>query len=209
MKTAVVLGASGGIGRAIATQLVATDTKVVSVVRDEARAPSGTQVLVADLSVAADVSALALAIAREVGPIDWLVVATGKMVCTPLEAADAAQWQHAWGDNVAPIAAALGPLHLTLAPGAHRVILGAYVEKLAFPKLGLYAATKAAVDALARVALKEQRAWPTAYLRLPAVDTPLWKTAPFALPAGALSPAAVAERIVQCLTEGTHGVVDL
>jgi 3-oxoacyl-[acyl-carrier protein] reductase len=85
----------------------------------------------------------------------------------------AAALQHLWADNV--LSAHLATRHAAplLTPTSHRIFLGAYVEKLAFPKLGAYAGAKAALDAWARVLIREERSMKTTLLWLPAVDTSL------------------------------------
>lgn len=89
------------------------------------------------------------------------------------------------------------------------MFLGAFVDKLHFPKLGGYAAAKAGLDAWVRVLIREERPVKTTLLRLPAVDTGLWAQAPFPLPSGALAPAAVGSEVLPCWVEGKVGVVDL
>jgi 3-oxoacyl-[acyl-carrier protein] reductase len=53
------------------------------------------------------------------------------------------------------------------------------------PKLGAYAASKAALDAYVTVLAKEVRDRRVTNVRVGAVDTPLWRKAPFRLPKGA------------------------
>lgn len=126
-----------------------------------------------------------------------------------MDETSAAEFSALMANNLNPVFFALTQVTPLLAPDAHRVVLGAYADRLAFPRLGPYAAAKAAVDALVRVALKEQRSLKTTMLRLPAIDTPLWKKAPFPLPKGALTAASVAESVVTAWREGKVGVVDL
>jgi len=44
---------------------------------------------------------------------------------------------------------------------------------------------------------------------LPAVDTPLWAQASFALPKGAMAPSAVATALLELWRESKTGVVDV
>jgi short-subunit dehydrogenase len=77
---ALVTGASSGIGAAIARQLAADGTELVVVARDRSRLEAlaavvdvATEVLVADLSDAADVAAVAARLGSADDPIDLLV----------------------------------------------------------------------------------------------------------------------------------------
>lgn len=208
MTTALVFGAAGGLGRAITTALKAADVRVLCVARDES-VLTGLEATSADLTDENQVAAACLWAAREVGTIDLLVFAAGRMANAPLAETSAAALQHLWADNV--LSAHLVTRHAAplLTPTSHRVYLGAHVEKLQFPKLGAYAGAKAALDAWVRVLIREERPMKTTLLRLPAVDTGLWAHAPFPLPKGALTPAAVGDEVVRCWREGKAGVVDL
>jgi NAD(P)-dependent dehydrogenase (short-subunit alcohol dehydrogenase family) len=208
MKTALVFGAAGSLGRAISAALVAADVRVLGVARDEAKLP-GLEAFSADLGSEREVEAACLWAAREAGGVDLLVFAAGRMANGPLAEMSADAMLRLWTDNL--LIAHLANRHATplLNPEAHRIFLGAYVDKLAFAKLGAYAAAKAALDAWARVLIREERNLKTTLLRLPAIDTALWAHAPFPLPKGALAPAAVGEEVLRCWREGKTGVVDL
>jgi NAD(P)-dependent dehydrogenase (short-subunit alcohol dehydrogenase family) len=208
MKTALVFGAAGGLGRAITTALQAAEVRVLGVARDETALP-GLEVTSADLTVEHEVASACMWAAQEAGSVDLLVFAAGRMGHSPLAQTSAEALHRLWADNL--LAAHLINRHATalLAPQGHRVFLGAYVDKLQFPQLGAYAAAKAGLDAWVRVLIREERALKTTLLRLPAVDTALWKQAPFPLPKGALAPATVGDEVVRCWREGKTGVVDL
>lgn len=208
MKTALVFGAAGGLGRAITASLISAEVRVLGVARDETTL-SGLEATSADLTLEHDVAAACMWAAQEAGPVDLLVFAAGRMGHSPLAQTSAEALHRLWADNL--LAAHLVNLHATplLPPEGHRVFLGAYVDKLHFPQLGAYAAAKAGLDAWVRVLIREERALKTTLLRLPAVDTRLWAQAPFPLPRGALAPAAVGDEVVRCWREGKVGVVDL
>ena len=208
MKTALVFGAAGGLGRAITASLQAAEVRVLGVARDET-ALAGLEVTSADLTVEHEVAAACLWAAREAGPVDLLVFAAGRMGNSLVAQTSAEALQRLWADNL--LTAHLVNRHATplLGSEGHRVFLGAFVDKLQFPKLGAYAAAKAGLDAWVRVLIREERAVKTTLLRLPAVDTALWKQAPFPLPKGALGPAAVGDEVLRCWREGKTGVVDL
>jgi NAD(P)-dependent dehydrogenase (short-subunit alcohol dehydrogenase family) len=208
MKTALVFGAAGGIGRAIVQTLSQRDVRVLGVARDESRVEGATATS-ADLARESDVAAACLWAAQQAGQVDALVFAAGGMFSAPLASTSADELTRVFADNVFAAQHVLRHAAPLLHEGSHRVLLGAYPDKLHFPKLGAYAMAKAAFDAWARVLLKEERPVKTTLLRLPAVDTPFWKKAPFPLPKGALSASTVAEAVMAVLTEGKTGVVDL
>ncbi len=208
MTTALVFGAAGGLGRAITAALKAAEVRVLGVARDES-ALAGLEATSADLTDDNQVAAACLWAAREAGTIDVLVFAAGRMASSLLAETTPVALQRLWADNV--LSAHLVTRHAAplLTPTSHRFFLGAYVEKLPFPKLAAYAGAKAALDAWARVLIREERAMKTTLLRLPAVDTALWQHAPFPLPKGALTPAAVGDELVRCWRDAKVGVVDL
>jgi NAD(P)-dependent dehydrogenase (short-subunit alcohol dehydrogenase family) len=208
MKTALVFGAAGGIGRAVVQTFSQRDVRVLGVARDESRV-EGALATSADLSRDSDVAAACLWAAQQVGQIDALVFAAGGMFSAPLASTSSDELQRVFADNVFAAQNVLRHATPLLHEGSHRVLLGAYPDKLHFPKLGAYAMAKAAFDAWARVLLKEERQVKTTLVRLPAVDTPFWKKAPFPLPKGALSATAVAEAVHGVVVEGKTGVVDL
>ncbi len=209
MTNALIFG-GGGIGQAVASALVKTGTRVVLVSRDEGLARRlGVEGHTADLSVEAQVDELCLWVSKEVGQVDLLVAALGRMNGRRLEALSSGDVLRLMVDNFVATHAAVTRATPLLSPSAHRFLCGAFVERLALPGLGAYAAAKAAVDAWARVLMKEERAIKTTLLRLPAVDTPLWGQAPFPLPKGALVASAVADALIAAWHEGKTGVVDV
>lgn len=208
MTTALVFGAAGGIGRAVTSSLSAAGVRVLGVCREPSPV-SGLEAFGADLSDERQVAEACLWAGREAGAIDVLVFAAGRMNKTALAETTPVVLQQLFSDNVTSAHLMLRHVAPLCGPQTHRLFLGAYVDKLFFPKLGAYAAAKAALDAWVRVLIREERSMKTTLLRLPAVDTPLWSQAPFPLPKGALSASAVGDEVVRCWREGKTGVVDL
>lgn len=208
MTTALIFGAAGGLGRAIASVLTRADVRVLGVCRDE-RAAGGVEAFSADLSEEREVAEACLWAAREAGSIDLLIFAAGRIAKTPLAETSAEALQRLFADNVTSAHLMLRHAAPLCGVDTHRFFLGAYVDKLLFPRLGAYAAAKAALDAWVRVLIREERTSRTTLLRLPAVDTPLWAQAPFPLPRGALSAERVAEEVLRCWREQATGVVDV
>ena len=169
MRTALITGASRGIGREAARTLAAEGWRVLSGVRDPRCAPPGTEAEVVDVADAASIEALAQRLHARDEHLDALVNNAG--VYTGPE-------RHIWDVNV------LGPLRLTraleplLADGARVVMVTSglgrmssqrasleqrltrrglsldELEALAQEAPGGYGASKAAVIALARVLSK-------------------------------------------------------
>lgn len=166
MPTALITGASRGIGREVARTLASEGWRVLSGVRDPASAPSGTQPETLDVADEASIEALAGRLRSRDERLDALVNNAG-IYSGPAH--------DVWNVNV------LGPLRLTraleplLAPNARVVMVTSglgrlsaqprgLLQRLSHPKLSLeeierlakeapggYGASKAAVSALARV----------------------------------------------------------
>src|SRR5690242_9370665 len=83
-RLVVVTGASSGIGRAAAAGFEALGASVIDVVRDPARARSGADVRVCDVSSLADVRRLAASLTR----VDVLVNNAGALPATRTETAE-------------------------------------------------------------------------------------------------------------------------
>jgi carbonyl reductase 1 len=165
-RTALVTGASRGIGREVARTLSSEGWQVIAAVRDPAAAPPGTEAQVVDMSDAASIAALAQRLRARNQLLDALVNNAG-IYKGPARAI--------WAVNV------LGPLLLTraleplLAPNARVVMvtsgLGALsaqprglVKRLSDPTLsfaglerlaeeapGGYGGSKAALNAMTRL----------------------------------------------------------
>ncbi len=208
MPTAVIFGAAGDLGRAISHTLKTKGFRVLGVARDE-NTLDGLEGTSADLARDSDVAAACLWVAQQAGTVDALVIASGEMFGATIADTSTDELHRVMANNFFAVQAVLRHASPLLSPSGHRLILGAFADKLTFPKLGAYAAAKAALDAWVRVLIREERQVKTTLLRLPAVDTRLWKKAPFPLPKGALTPQVVADSVARVLGEATTGVVDL
>jgi 3-oxoacyl-[acyl-carrier protein] reductase len=166
-KVAVVTGAARGIGAAIAERLAADGATVVvnyaksgkdaEAVAERVRKAGGkAKAVQADLGVPAQAKALIEAAFKEFGRLDILVNNAGMANFAPLEAIDEAHVRAHFDLNVN------GPLFATQAAAARfpkeggRVInVSSVVATGAMPAMSVYAATKAALEALTRVLAAE------------------------------------------------------
>ncbi len=172
MNTALITGASRGIGREVARTLASEGWRVLAGVRDAASAPNGTEPEVVDVREPTSIEALAKRLRERDEKLDALVNNAGVYQAPAREV---------WDVNV------LGPLRLTraldplLVRGARVVMVtsglgqlssqrASLVRRLSSPDLSLadletlaneapggYGASKAALDAMARLFAKEMK----------------------------------------------------
>jgi NAD(P)-dependent dehydrogenase (short-subunit alcohol dehydrogenase family) len=191
--TTLIFGATGGIGRALANALAAAGHDLLL---------SGRRVEVLG-ALAAELSARALpaeladpaavtAVFAEAGTLDLLIYAAGSVRVAPvLQAGD-----EIWTANYFGALWALRSGLPRLVPGGRAYLFGARPELIAARGFSQYAASKAALASLAKVAALERH--PVCLVLPPAVGTPLWG-AVGRPPRGALSPEQVAAAILDDL----------
>jgi len=211
MDHALIWGATGGIGRAVLDGIRAAGLHPLAIARDPLPLEAaGYDAYAADVTRPHDVAAATLWAAQQSGgAVALWVYAIGAMSNGPL--ADTSVEALRATIEVNLIGAHQAVHHsLPLIPaGGHLVFLGAYPDRIALPKLGAYAAGKAALDSYITVLAKELRDRTVTNLRLSAVDTPLWQHAPFRLPRGARQPREVADAVLRAYRERTRGVIEL
>ncbi|MEX2180933.1 MAG: SDR family oxidoreductase [Gemmatimonadaceae bacterium] len=185
-RTALVTGASRGIGAAVARALAMAGARVVLVARSAgelsalaAELPNGAAPLPADLAQPDATPTVAIA-AREIlgADPDILVHAAGTFPMTRFENTTDADLERALALNVA------APLRLTRAflpamrarRSGHVVMIGSIADRQAFPDNSVYAATKHALRAAHEVLRAETRgSGVRATIISPAAtDTPIW-----------------------------------
>ena len=165
-RTAIVTGASKGIGAALAKRLAADGLRVIvnyASSADEARqvvdhikAAGGHATAVrADIAEPSGVTALFDAAEEEYGSVDVLVNNAGILIMSPLAGVDDEDYQR-------QIAVNLTGSFNGMREGARRVRDGGRIVNLStsivgtyLPAHGVYAATKAAVEAMTRILAKE------------------------------------------------------
>lgn len=210
MKTALIWGAAGGIGRALVEQLADDSWTVVAVARDPRNLDELTpHVVEADVANAYDVQAAVAAAAQLVERVDLWVYAAGDIVSTKADALAPQAWQRILDANLSGAFCATHFSLPLLAADAHLVYLGAISERLRLPGLSAYAAAKAGLEAFAEALGKEQRKRTITVIRPGAVDTSFWEKVPMRLPKDALTPEAVAERILAAHANRESGMLDV
>ena len=210
MSTALIWGASGGIGRALVEQLRTENWTVAAVSRhpDDLAALTPHR-FTADVADEFAVRQAVFMVAQELPEIDLWVYAAGDIAPGKVAELDAAAWRRILDAN-------LNGAYLTthhsapiLAEQAHLVYLGAYSEKLRLPGLSAYAAAKAGLEAFTAALAKEERHRRVTLVRPGAVNTPLWSKMPVRMPRSAALPATVAAQILAAYTSGHSGLLDL
>ncbi|MFC8094552.1 SDR family NAD(P)-dependent oxidoreductase [Streptomyces sp. NPDC057301] len=149
-RTALITGAAGGIGRAVAARFVADGHRVVGVDLTDPELPGATYCR-ADVTDGAEVAAAVRAAVAE-GSVDVLVTCAGVTDGKPLHRTTTEEWE-------AVLRANLGSVYLCvrevlpgmIAVGSGTVVtVGSVLHRTAAPGLPAYAAAKGAIAALTR-----------------------------------------------------------
>lgn len=210
MKTAMIWGANGGIGRALVTALIEREWTVVAASRDEDElADMAAHRVSANVADAFSIQRAVQMAALEVDEIDLWIYSAGDITSAPVADMDPGTWSRILAAN---LTGAYLTTHFSLpllAPEAHLFYIGAISERLRLPGLSAYAAAKAGLEAFADALRKEQRRRRVTVVRPAAVATPLWDKVPLRMPKDAPPPAKIAERILAAYGEGHSGHLDL
>jgi NADP-dependent 3-hydroxy acid dehydrogenase YdfG len=208
-RTAVVTGASSGIGRAVAARLGAAGARVVLIARSEARlraaaaeAGQHARVCVADIATEAGVAAAAEA----AGAVDIVVHAAGAFALAPLAHTSVASFDEMLAVNLRAaflLARAFVPGMVQRGSG-DIVFVGSIAGRQAFAANGAYSASKFGLRGMHAVLAAELRGSGvrTCLVEPAATDTPLWdaidreRNPGLPEPAAMLSPEAVADAVV-------------
>ena len=166
-KTAIVTGASKGIGAAIARQLAADGAAVAvnyaSSQADAARVVAdiggkgGRAVAIrADVTSEVDVARLFAEAEAALGPLDVLVNNAGIYEFSPLEGVTEQHFHRQFDLNVLAVLLASKEALRRFGPAGGSIVnVSSVVSAVTPPNASVYAATKAAVDALTRSLAKE------------------------------------------------------
>jgi 3-oxoacyl-[acyl-carrier protein] reductase len=168
LKSSIVTGASGGIGRAIATRL-ARDGYAVAVhyagnadkaesVAAEIKAAGGRAITVkADVAKAEEVVQLFQSTISAFGRLDVVVSSAGIMPLSPIEKGDVAVFDKVIATNLRGTFLVLAQAAQHLASGGRIIALSSSVVAKSFPRYGAYIASKAGVEGLVHVLSNELR----------------------------------------------------
>jgi len=210
MSTAMVWGASGGIGTALVKSLADKGWTVLSVARDGGAVTYLTSdVVEADVEDPDSVREAVRRAEELVGEVDLWIYAVGDIASAKVGEMSLDEWERILAANLNGAYLAAHHSLSLLASDAHLLFLGAVSERLRLPGLAAYASAKAGLEAFAEVLRKEQRGRRVSVVRPKAVDTELWNKVPFSVPHGAMHAAEVAERVLQAYREGHSGVLNL
>jgi 3-oxoacyl-[acyl-carrier protein] reductase len=167
-KVAIVTGASGGIGSAVAERLGRDGFAVVvhyagraepaeALVRRIAAAGGRAVAARADVASSAEVAALFNAAERAFGGVDVLVNAAGIMVLAPIESSDDALFDRQVAVNLKGSFNTMREAAKRLRVGGRIINFSSSLTGLLMPTYGIYAATKAGVEAMTSVLARELR----------------------------------------------------
>lgn len=178
----LVTGATGGIGRAVASQLADAGARLLLVARGEDRLRPlarslGGEALPADVSDAAEVDRLRERVAAG-GALDALVNAAGSFALAPIAATDPDMLELMLDGNLrGPFLCMRAFLPDMLERGSgHVVTIGSVAGRSAFPGNGAYSASKFGIRGLHAV-LDEELAGTgvrATLVEAAATDTPIW-----------------------------------
>ena len=158
-RTAVVTGASGGIGAATARRLAAAGARVAVLGRREDRIRALADEIggvAIPVDVTGDLAPAATAVRERLGSPDLVVANAGVMLAAPFDSADKGEWASMIDTNLSGLIgtgrAFIGDLLAAAEAGrpADLVHIGSVAADAVFPGYAVYSATKAAVAALTR-----------------------------------------------------------
>jgi NADP-dependent 3-hydroxy acid dehydrogenase YdfG len=146
MKTALITGASSGIGKAIAEALLREGMSVIGLCRSVDQLPDGVIPLACDLRNTEEIKVAFSGLDQ----LDILVNSAGLAYLSPLSDGDPGQWEEMWRVNVHALSLC-SQLALGLFPknGGHILNLSSMSGHRVPPTGGFYASTKFAVRAVA------------------------------------------------------------
>jgi 3-oxoacyl-[acyl-carrier protein] reductase len=167
-KSAIVTGASGGIGRAIALRL-ARDGYAIAVhyarnpgkaeaLATQIKAASGNAIIVeADVAKGQDVERLFQETLAAFGGVDVVVSCAGIMPLSSIQTGDAELFDQVIATNLRGTFLVLAQAAQHLPKGGRIIALSSSVVAKSFPSYGAYIASKAGVEGLVHVLANELR----------------------------------------------------
>ncbi len=167
-RTAIVTGASRGIGRVVAKRLAADGFAVVvnyvgnakeadSVVTEIQSSGGRAMAIKADVGNQADVENLFAEALKAFGSVDVVVNNAGIMPLSPIGKADVATFDQVIQTNLRGAFLVMAQAAQHVLPGGRIIALSSSVLAKAFPTYGPYIASKAGVEGLVHVLANELR----------------------------------------------------
>ena len=172
VRTALVTGASSGIGAACAARLARAGWRVLAGVRRPGDAPEGTEEVLLDVTDAAQIQAR-----PRVDELHALVNNAGIAIAMPLEFVPLDELRHQLEVNVVGQVAVTQAFLPALRRARGRIVfVGSIAGKSALPFLGPYAASKHALEAVADSLRLELRPWGirVSIVEPGSIKTPIW-----------------------------------
>ncbi|MFG2819953.1 SDR family NAD(P)-dependent oxidoreductase [Kitasatospora sp. NPDC048365] len=150
-RTAVITGASGGIGRAVAARLAADGYRIAGLDLVDPAMPEVAH-YPADVTDAGQVAAAVERAAADHGRLDALVTCAGITEGSPLHETSEADWHRVMDTNLTSVFLSVRAVlpHLLRAGAGAVVTVGSVLHRTAAPGLPAYAAAKGAIAALGR-----------------------------------------------------------
>lgn len=209
-KTALVWGAAGAIGRAIAEKLAAGGWQVAAFSRHgDDLGGAVAHAFEVDVADPFSVGRATFAAAQEAGEASLFVYAAGDIAAEPAAKMAPETFHRILDANLTGAHTALHHSLPLLTADAPLVFIGAVSERMRLPGLTAYAAAKAGLEAFADALRKEERKRRVIVVRPGAVNTTFWRKVPFQMPGNALTPQTVADKIVEALAAGYQGTLDI
>lgn len=210
MSTAMVWGATGGIGRAVVQRLVDEGWTVVAATRHvDAQSLPTPHIIEADVASPYEVKVAVQRAGQLVTAVDLWVYCVGDIATVTVDEMTPTKWQRIIDANLTGAFTTTLYSFPLLAPDAHLIYIGALSERLRLPGMSAYAAAKSGLEAFIETLRKEQRRRRITLLRPAAVDTPFWEKVALRLPKQPLTSQNVADRIMTIYQQQEQGMVDL
>jgi NAD(P)-dependent dehydrogenase (short-subunit alcohol dehydrogenase family) len=209
-KTAVVTGASSGIGRAIVEQFIAEGAKVFAFARNtealkalKAAHPERVVVVNGDVTRQEDLRQLVETVLRNADAIDILIPNAGIARVVSFEDSTAEAFSEQFSVNLFGAAETARLFLPHVRKGGSIQFITTFLTQVGFPGLAIYSASKAALKSLSQTLAAElaPRGIRVNSIAPGPIATPLWGEV--GLPADTLG--AVAEKINARLMQGTFG----
>lgn len=209
-KTAVVTGASSGIGRTIVERFVAEGAKVFAFARNaealkalEASYPEQVVAVTGDVTREDDLKRLVDVVVKRAGAIDVLVPNAGIARVVGFEDSTAQAFAEQFSVNLFAAAETARLFVPHLRKGGSIQFITTFLTQVGFPGLAIYSASKAALKSLSQTLAAElaPRGIRVNAIAPGPIATPLWGTV--GLPAETLG--VVAEKINARLMQGKFG----